>query len=201
MSRSLSPTTVAASGGDGVPTEGSKKLQDKLHLLLNKLAQSMTIISEWPDEDGDDSTPHTETTSKLTNSVLEIVDALKDVEGTIKTDALLRKSLQECQVPVNLLDLLDHGNGLNPDCFSRGLLREALGQLAGLRRRKKALEMLGAAVQAGLDQKDAAAAAAANQKKRKNDPSTSTTTGADDVTDDNVDGSEQPPPAKKVKVS
>ena len=118
MSRSLSPTTVATSGGGGgsggIPTEGSKKLQDKLHLLLNKLAQSMTIISEWPDEDGDDSTPHTETTSKLTNSVLEIVDALNDVEGTIKTDALLRKSLQECQVPVNLLDLLDHGNGLNP---------------------------------------------------------------------------------------
>ncbi len=48
-----------------------------------------------------------------------------------------------------------------PDCFSRGLVQEALGQLQGLKRRKKALEMLGAAVQAGLEQKDAAAAEAA----------------------------------------
>jgi hypothetical protein len=42
------------------------------------------------------------------------------------------------------------------DCFSRGLLREALGQLAGLKRRKLTLEMLGAAIQTGLDQQDAA---------------------------------------------
>lgn len=36
------------------------------------------------------------------------------------------------------------------DCFSRGLLKEARGQLAGLKRRKLALEMLGRAVQTGL---------------------------------------------------
>ena len=41
------------------------------------------------------------------------------------------------------------------DCFSRGLLKEALGQLAGLRRRKLALEMLGAAIQTGLNPRDA----------------------------------------------
>ena len=41
------------------------------------------------------------------------------------------------------------------DCFSRGLLKEALGQLAGLKRRKLALEMLGAAVQTGLNHKKA----------------------------------------------
>ena len=39
------------------------------------------------------------------------------------------------------------------DCFSRGLLRESLGQLAGLKRRKLALEMLGAAVQTGLNRR------------------------------------------------
>ena len=43
---------------------------------------------------------------------------------------------------------------LRSDCFSRGLLREALGQLAGLKRRKLALEMLGAAIQNGLDQQN-----------------------------------------------
>lgn len=101
------------------PSEGAKKLQDRLHLLLNKLAQSMKIINEWPDEDSGGGGEHTETTSKLTNSVLEVVDALKEVEGTIKTDAVLRKSLQDCQVPVNLLDLLDHGNGLNPGTLFR----------------------------------------------------------------------------------
>lgn len=40
------------------------------------------------------------------------------------------------------------------DCFSRGLLREALGQLDGLRRRKLALEKLGAVIQTGLNQRD-----------------------------------------------
>lgn len=109
--RSISPTNPSSAAA---PSEGAKQLQDKLHLLLNKLAQSMKIINEWPDEDGDDSTPHTETTQNLTNSVLDVVEALKDVEGVIKTDSILRKSLQECQVPVNLLDLLDHGSGLNP---------------------------------------------------------------------------------------
>jgi hypothetical protein len=43
---------------------------------------------------------------------------------------------------------------LNPDCFSRGLLRESLGQLKGLRRRKLALKMLGEAVHSGLQKKD-----------------------------------------------
>lgn len=82
----------------------------------------MDIIKEWPDDDGgangrDDSTsssPHTDTANKLTMSVLEVITALQALEGVIKVDAILRKSLQECQVPINLLDLLDHGNGLNP---------------------------------------------------------------------------------------
>ena len=47
-------------------------------------------------------------------------------------------------------DFLTFSSSSLLDCFSRGLLREALGQLAGLKRRKLALEMLGAAVQAGL---------------------------------------------------
>ena len=63
--------------------------------------------------------------------------------------------------------------------------------------------MLGAAVKAGLDQKDAAAGGggASSQSKRKNDPSTSSTAGVDGATPDTVDGSGQPPPAKKAKSS
>jgi hypothetical protein len=52
---------------------------------------------------------------------------------------------------LDLLEMLDCSNGLNPEIFVRGLLREGLSQLAGLRRRKVALEMLGNTIQAGLD--------------------------------------------------
>lgn len=138
------------------PLSGAKNLQERLHILLTRLAKTTDLIKTWPESDGDDASIHVETTTKLITCVLGVVAALEKVEGVLKVDAVLKKSLQECKVPINLLDLLDHGNGLNPDCFSRGLLREALGQLAGLKRRKLALEMLGAAIQNGLDQQDAA---------------------------------------------
>lgn len=174
--------------------------------MLTRLAKTTDLIKTWPESDGDDASIHVQTTTKLINCVLDVVTALQKVEGAIKTDAVLKKSLQECKVPINLLDLLDHGNGLNPgksynsigwknvvlyysfqflnenffvlarrlDCFSRGLLREALGQLAGLKRRKLALEMLGAAIQNGLDQQnsmkkkdDAVDSSAGGSQKRK----------------------------------
>lgn len=72
----------------------------------------------------------------------------------MKADGALQQTLQDCPIPLDLLDLMDHGGGLNPDCFSRGLLKEALGQLAGLKRRKLALEMLGDAIQKGLHKLD-----------------------------------------------
>lgn len=85
------------------------------------------------------------------------------------------------------------------DCFSRGLLREALGQLAGLKRRKLALDMLGAAIQTGLDQRDAAnkgknvvhASTAGSQKRKL------------EVDDNTTEQQQQPeldePPAKKMR--
>lgn len=135
------------------PTAGAKALQERLNYLISRLSASIGVIKTWPSTDGDDASIHVKTTSKLISTILETKRALEKVEGTIKADAELRKSLQNCPVPINLLDLLDHGDGLNPDCFSRGLLREALGQLAGLKRRKLALEMLGAAVQTGLNRR------------------------------------------------
>mmetsp|Transcript_3885 Transcript_3885/g.10172 ORF Transcript_3885/g.10172 Transcript_3885/m.10172 type:complete len:201 (-) Transcript_3885:1435-2037(-) len=166
MPKSGSPLT-----GDSRPSplpSGAKNLQERLHILLTRLAKTTDLIKTWPESDGDDASIHVETTSKLITCVLDVVTALQKVEGIIKADVVLKKSLQECKVPINLLDLLDHGNGLNPDCFSRGLLREALGQLAGLKRRKLALEMLGAAIQAGLDRKD-------SEDKCKSDDSLCTT--------------------------
>lgn len=135
------------------PSQGAKNLQDRLHVLLTQFSRMAELIKTWPESADGDSSLHAETTTKLIDAVKTIVAALEKVEGAIKADASSKKSLQDCKVPINLLDLFDHGNGLNPDCFSRGLLREALGQLDGVKRRKLALEKLGAVVQADLNKK------------------------------------------------
>lgn len=153
----LTSSLTSSNSRQSPPPSGAKNLQERLHILLTRLAKTTDLIKTWPESDGDDASIHVETTTKLITCLLDVITALQKVEGVLKVDAVLKKSLQECKVPINLLDLLDHGNGigLNPDCFSRGLLREALGQLAGLKRRKLALEMLGAAIKNGLDQRDA----------------------------------------------
>ena len=96
------------------PSEGAKALQDRLNQLLSRLSTSIDLVKTWPSMDGDDASIHVKTTSKLIAAVHEIRNALEKVEGTIKVDTELRKALQNCPVPINLLDLLDHGNGLNP---------------------------------------------------------------------------------------
>lgn len=96
------------------PSDGAKSLQERLNLLLSKLSSAIETVKTWPTMDGDDASIHVKTTSKLIVSIQEIVTALKNVEGTLKSDAELRNSLKNCPVPINLLDLLDHGNGLNP---------------------------------------------------------------------------------------
>lgn len=197
MPRSASP--LSGGSRQSPPPSGAKNLQERLHILLTRLSKTTDLIKTWPESDGDDASIHVETTTKLITCVLDVITALQKVEGVLKVDAVLKKSLQECKVPINLLDLLDHGNGLNPDCFSRGLLREALGQLAGLKRRKLALDMLGAAIQTGLDQRDAAnkgknvvhASTAGSQKRKL------------EVDDNTTEQQQQPeldePPAKKMR--
>ena len=67
-----------------------------------------------------------------------------------------RSSLDEkCPIPLDLLDLLDIGQpfGINPQCYARGLMKEALRQMAGLERRKNALAMLGNAIEKGLNER------------------------------------------------
>ena len=92
---------------------------------------------------------HVAATSTLIQHIRDVITAVERVESTIKKDGTVRQSLRECLIPLDLLDVLD-SSMLHPDCFIRGLLREALGQLAGLRRRKLALELLGNAVQSGM---------------------------------------------------
>jgi len=131
-------------------TPAARDLQDKLHDLLSRLSGTMDHVKNWPE--ATDTAVHVESTTRLIQSIRNIIAILEKVEQAVQNDATLKQQLQNCLIPVDLLELLDCG--LNPDCFSRGLLREASGQLSGLKRRKQALEMLGSAVQKGLDERD-----------------------------------------------
>ena len=135
-------------------TPGARTLQERLHELLTRLQATIELVKNWPPTKGDDASIHVDTTTKLIDSIKAVIASTEKVDSVVKDDAELRKNLQSCLVPLDLLDLLDHGGGLNPDCFSRALLKESLGQLAGLKRRKLALEMLGLAVQSGLKKRD-----------------------------------------------
>jgi hypothetical protein len=151
---------VPANNGSRTPTAGAVTLQDRLHELLSRLASTSDIVKNWPESEGDNSSIHVERTTRLIASIRETITSISKVEGVVQADAALRQSLTECLIPFDLLDLLDHGGGLNPECFSRGVLQEAMGQLAGLKRRKRALEMLGFAVQRGIEQRDSEQASA-----------------------------------------
>jgi len=150
-------------------SEGARKLQDQLHELLTRLAGTIEHVKNWPEST--DASKHVESTTKLIASIREIIASLQRVETCVKDDPELRTSLQNCLIPMDLLELLDYG--LNPDCFCRGLLREAMGQLQGLKRRKRALEMLGAAVQKGLEKGPAKDSSSdANLKRERSDDNT-----------------------------
>lgn len=160
-----------------ISPEGARNLQDRLHELLTRLAGTIEHVKNWPEST--DASRHVESTTRLIASIREIIASLQRVEGCVKDDAELRTSLQNCLVPLDLLELLDQG--LNPDCFCRGLLAEAMGQLQGLKRRKRALEMLGAAVQKGLEKKQGCSDTDLKRERTK------------DTTEE--------PPAKKLKIS
>lgn len=127
-SRSTTPTPPGSKGPPSAPpppppapTLGAKNLQDSLHILLSRLSKTTELVKDWPESEGDDSSIHAETTTQLIAAILDVISALQKVEGVIKADADLRKALQDCQVPINLLDLLDHGNGLNPGVYTFSL--------------------------------------------------------------------------------
>ena len=51
---------------------------------------------------------------------------------------------------------MGHPFGTNPQVYARGLMKEAMRQLAGLERRKRALGMLAEAIERGLDGREKA---------------------------------------------
>lgn len=166
------------------PGGDAKALQERLHELISRVSDSTEVVKSWPESTGDDATIHVKATSKLIDSIREIIKAIDRVEGVAKKDEVLWAKLKECPIPLDLLDFLDCATGLNPEMFIRGLLREALSQLAGLRRRKVALEMLGTAIESGLNKLD----------KAKNQ-SASTTSGTKRQREDESDAE---PAAKKA---
>ena len=190
------PTTTTSSSSNTAILPGAKALQEKLHELLTRLAATIELVKNWPESEGDDASIHVETTTKLIAAIKAVATTVQKVDHTVKNDAALKTNLQECLVPLDLLDLLDHGNGLNPDCFSRALVKEALGQLAGLKRRKLALEMLGAAVQSGLNKRDAEAAKEEEGNKRKRSERDG---GSKVKVEEEASDAVTEPPAKKKK--
>ena len=181
----------------------AKTLQDRLHELLTRLQATIELVKNWPATQGDDASIHVDTTTKLIDSIKAVIASTQKVDGVVKDDAELRKNLQSCLVPLDLLDLLDHGGGLNPDCFSRALLKESLGQLAGLKRRKLALEMLGMAVQSGLKKRDKeeakkeAGSPENLKRKRQDDDNNNTTDSIAKPGTESIKTEPQEPPAKK----
>uniref|UniRef100_A0A7S2KMC5 Uncharacterized protein n=1 Tax=Leptocylindrus danicus TaxID=163516 RepID=A0A7S2KMC5_9STRA len=93
-------------------------------------------------------------------------------------------------VPLDLLDLMDFGSsggigsgqGVHPEFFSRCLLAEASRQLAGLRRRKNALEKLGRVIGEGIKKRKERNSGAGNMSLKRDleDAGLDAATGSDE---------------------
>ena len=142
--------------------KNKQSLQESLHTLLTRLSDSSEIIKSWP-EGGDDNSIHTETTAKLIVSIKRIIHAIKSVEEKVnpnlgeekptEQETALANQLRQTAIPLDLLDMMD-ANSLNPDCFARGLLNEALRQFGNLRKRKASMNTLAQLVETGMKQRE-----------------------------------------------
>jgi len=145
---------------------GDQSLQERLHTLLTRLSDTSEILQKWPEtKKGDDASIHVRTTGKLIASIQRIIDGIKSLEEKVNHipeneneseggDGGIAKKLRQVAVPLDLLDMMDSAGGLNPDCFARGLIKEALRQMGNLQRRKASLKMLAATIQNGLDARE-----------------------------------------------
>ena len=99
-------------------TPAAKTLQDRLHELLTRLQATIELVKNWPATQGDDASIHVDTTTKLIDSIKAVIASTQKVDGVVKDDAELRKNLQSCLVP---LDLLDQPFAIHPSgyCIQR----------------------------------------------------------------------------------
>jgi len=175
--RQLSTT---AANNDDTAADAGEYLLDRLRILLSRLQTTAEILQNWPEtssaQQGNDSAKvHDETSTELIASIRKIALGIRSIErhvngtaggsgggtGSSSTAAAadaFRTSLEEnYPIPLDLLDLLDVGQptfGLNPQCYARGLIVEALRQLSVLERRKRAASMLAIFIEEGLTKAD-----------------------------------------------
>ena len=74
-------------------------------------------------------------------------------EGASSEDDIniIANKLRQIAIPLDLLDMMDFAGGINPDCFARGLIKEALRQMGNLQRRKTSMRMLAVTIQNGMN--------------------------------------------------
>ena len=179
---------------------GPAELQERLHALINNLYNTTELVKNW--EDSENASDHVQTTTKLLASLQEVLQSVKDVETKVlkgdgtEEDKKIIQELKDSPVPLDLLELMDYGGGVNPDCFARGLLQTALRQLAGLKRRKLALGLLGNAVSEGIKRREKKQKEKDDEKKQSGGEKGKRKRGADDAAS-NIKEAETQPPAKK----
>ena len=192
-------STAAATATASGPAE----LQERLHALINNLYNTTELVKNW--EDSENASDHVQTTTKLIESLQEVLQSVKDVETKVlkgdgtEEDKKVIQELKDSPVPLDLLELMDYGGGVNPDCFARGLLQTALRQLAGLKRRKLALGLLGGAVSDGMKRREKEQKEKDEKKKSGKDNNGKRKWGADSSVDagKNEEAESTQPPAKK----
>jgi hypothetical protein len=180
--RQLSSTTTT--NNDDTAADAGEYLLDRLRILLSRLQTTAEILQNWPEttssaQQGNDSAKvHAETSTELIASIRKIALGIRSIERHVNGTAsggsgtgssssssaaaaaadAFRTSLEEnYPIPLDLLDLLDVGQptfGLNPQCYARGLIVEALRQLSVLERRKRAASMLATFIEEGLTKAD-----------------------------------------------
>jgi hypothetical protein len=190
-SRASSPGPSNSNGSSSISSKAS--LLTRLHQLLEQLSDVAEVIKNWPSSQ--DSQVHYDTTTQLIEALNRTVTGLKDVELKVvppsqsssnsKNTAsasnssssnhmgeAMSQAILNAPVPLDLLDLMDYGAGLNPEIFTKQLILEALRQLSGLRRRKEALEMLGKEVEKGMEQMLGTSTNSASKTATKEEPAT-----------------------------
>lgn len=143
--------------------DNKQSLQERLHTLLTRLSDIGEILKKWPEtKTGDDSSIHTRTTAKLISEIQRTIEGIKLVEEkvnavpseNVKSEDAIANKLRQTAVPLDLLDMMDFAGGLNPDCFARGLIKEALRQMGNLQRRKASMRMLAVAIKNGMERRE-----------------------------------------------
>jgi hypothetical protein len=156
-------STEIDNGTTNAYVDTQQSLQERLHTLLTRLSDTGEILKKWPEtKTGDDSSIHIRTTDKLINSIQRIIDGIKQVEEKVNSVPaegasseddinIIANKLRQIAIPLDLLDMMDFAGGINPDCFARGLIKEALRQMGNLQRRKTSMRMLAVTIQNGMN--------------------------------------------------